>query len=194
MVRLSRIYTRKGDDGTTQLGNGERVPKDDLRILAYGSADELGAILGMAVTVCTQEPVVASLKQIQNDLFDLGADLCLPAVEGEKDGEVLRVSSDKVDRLEHEIDEMNEALEPLESFVLSGGTPLGAWLHLARCVARRCECEMVALSRTESINAEALRYINRLSDFLFVMARFANKDTDAEVLWKPGGGDDAADG
>lgn len=187
MVHLSRIYTKTGDDGTTSLGDGTRVPKTNSRIAAYGSADELGAAIGLAALLATGERL-AALRRIQNDLFDVGADLCVPESPGEKPLERLRVTEAQVTRLEDEIDVINKDLSPLRSFVLSGGSPLGAHLHFARCVARRCERDVLALAEREHVNPIAVHYLNRLSDFLFVLARAANQDTpDGEILWKPGG-------
>ncbi len=191
MVKLNRIYTKGGDGGETSLGDGARRPKDDLRVAAYGEADELGAAVGLAASFCQDASVVKRLRRVQNDLFDLGADLCLPRVEGEVEGSVLRLREDQVARLETEIDEINAALPPLESFVLSGGTPVGALLHLARCVARRCERSIVSLMSQEEVGSAVLRYINRLSDWLFVMARHANGGD--EILWRPGGNQGESD-
>ncbi|MCB9834155.1 MAG: cob(I)yrinic acid a,c-diamide adenosyltransferase [Planctomycetes bacterium] len=186
MVHLSRIYTRSGDDGSTGLGDGSRVRKTDPRVAAYGDADELGAVIGMAALYADGDDL-DGLRRIQNDLFDLGADLCRPLGEGEAPGQALRVQAAQVKRLEDEIDRMNAALAPLSSFVLSGGTPLAAHLHLARCVCRRCERSARRLADSTAINEEALRYLNRLSDHLFVMARHANREGGQEILWKPGG-------
>ena len=208
MVYLSKIYTRSGDDGTTGLGDGTRIPKNHVRIESYGTADELGAVIGLAASYNNDVAMADSLRRIQNDLFDLGADLCVPLAEvkddtsqdqdsqvgssSESPGEAeskpspLRVKDSQVRRLEAEIDAMNANLEPLKSFVLSGGNAVGAHLHHARCVARRCERATIALADVENINAAVVRYLNRLSDWLFVAARFANKTDDSEVLWKPG--------
>jgi cob(I)alamin adenosyltransferase len=189
MVVLNKIYTRTGDDGTTALGSGERVAKYDLRVEAYGTVDETNAVIGLARThTGTADPDLdAMLARIQNDLFDLGADLCVP--DAPKDGhECLRVSDSQVTRLESEIDELNGALEPLRSFVLPGGTPAASALHLARTVSRRAERLVVALASRpdEPVSEQALRYINRLSDFLFVAARHANRKGECDVLWVPG--------
>ncbi|MCA9323388.1 MAG: cob(I)yrinic acid a,c-diamide adenosyltransferase [Salinibacterium sp.] len=189
MVHLSRIYTRSGDDGTTGLGDGSRRTKADARVASYGDCDELGAQLGVCALEAREPGFLASIRRVQNDLFDLGADLCVPAAEDEQPGAALRIREAQVRRLEDEIDDVNAGLEPLNSFVLSGGTPLGAQLHLARCVARRCERSIVALAGIETINAVAVRYVNRLSDWLFVMARHANRGG-GEVLWVPGGDDE----
>uniref|UniRef100_UPI002FE1E3A2 cob(I)yrinic acid a,c-diamide adenosyltransferase n=1 Tax=Pseudoxanthobacter sp. TaxID=1925742 RepID=UPI002FE1E3A2 len=190
MVRLNRIYTRTGDDGTTGLVNGERRSKADLRIEAYGTVDELNACMGLARLHSAGLPDLdAALGRIQNELFDLGADLGMPeAPEGtpEPYGPPLRILDSQVARLEQEIDAFNEALQPLRSFVLPGGSALGAGLHLARTVCRRAERLMVALADQEAVNPAAIRYINRLSDFLFVAGRVANDNGAADVLWVPG--------
>ncbi len=186
MVKLTKIYTRGGDRGETSLGDGARVAKHDPRIAAYGSVDEANAAIGLARLHALGEGD-AMLGRIQNDLFDLGADLCVPQGPGAKgDGGRLRIAAAQVERLEAEIDAMNAELAPLESFVLPGGTPAAAWLHLARTVARRAERLMTELDRREPLNPEALRYINRLSDHLFVMSRFLNDKGARDVLWRPG--------
>lgn len=190
MVVLNRIYTRTGDAGTTALGTGERLPKHALRISAYGTVDETNAAIGMARVHLgdAHAKVDAMLVRIQNDLFDLGADLCVPD-RGEKPSyEPLRIAQSQVDRLEREIDEMNAELKPLRSFVLPGGSPGAAALHVARTVSRRAERLMVELagSPDEPVSGEALKYINRLSDFLFVASRFVNDKGAADVLWVPG--------
>src|SRR5215469_13825643 len=187
MVVLNRIYTRTGDDGTTALGSGERRPKFDLRIAAYGTVDETNAAIGVVRIHLQEQPKLdAMLGLIQNDLFDLGADLAVPQREGK--AERLRVLSSQVERLEHDIDELNEKLAPLTSFVLPGGAPAAAYLHLARTVCRRAERMMVALSAKEGevVGEEAIKFINRLSDFLFVAARHANDGGAGDVLWRPG--------
>ena len=186
MVKLTKIYTRGGDKGETSLGDGARVAKHDPRIAAYGSVDEANAAIGLA-RLHTQGEADAMLGRIQNDLFDLGADLCVPAAPGgEADKSRLRIAAAQVERLEAEIDAMNAELAPLESFVLPGGTPAAAWLHLARTVARRAERLMTELDRREPLTPEALQYINRLSDHLFVMSRFLNDKGARDVLWRPG--------
>ena len=189
MVVLNRIYTRTGDDGDTALGTGERRPKFDLRVEAYGTVDETNATLGMARLHTAGDPNLdAMLARIQNDLFDLGADLCTPD-KGEKLAwEPLRIVQTQVERLEKEIDELNASLAPLRSFVLPGGAPAAAALHLSRTICRRAERLMVALSRTEGevVSAPALQYVNRLSDFLFVASRYANLNAGGDVLWTPG--------
>jgi len=191
MVVLNRIYTRTGDDGTTALGTGERRKKHDLRIAAYGTIDELNACLGIArLHTSDAAQVDAMLARIQNDLFDLGADLCTPAQDKGKGpgGARLAVTDAQVTRLEQEIDALNADLAPLRSFVLPGGTPAAAYLHLARTVCRRGERLMVELAERpgEEVSAPALKYVNRLSDFLFVASRFLNRKGADDVLWVPG--------
>jgi len=191
MVRLTRIYTKTGDKGTTALGDGRRVSKDAPRIEAFGSVDELNAVLGLAILSLADDAAADLLRTIQNDLFDLGADLCVP--ERPKSGRAkrarspLRITEDHVRPLEQAIDRFNAALDPLTSFVLPGGTAASAWLHLARTVCRRAERRVVALGQRETINAQTIIYLNRLSDLLFVMARRANEGGRADVLWVPGG-------
>jgi cob(I)alamin adenosyltransferase len=189
MVRLSKIYTKTGDSGETGLGDGSRISKATWRVRAIGAVDESNAAIGIA-RLDAEGDADAMLGRIQNDLFDLGADLCVPvedrkAPSSEERGR-LRIAGAQVERLEREIDTMNEALEPLTSFILPGGTALAAHLHLARTIARRAETTMVALAEREKINEAAMHYINRLSDHLFVMARIANKDGMGDVLWGPG--------
>lgn len=192
MVVLNRIYTRTGDNGTTALGTGERRPKYDLRIEAYGTVDETNAAIGMArlATAGPQgEPVLdAMLERIQNDLFDLGADLCTPDDGTKLEWEPLRIVEAQVERLEREIDQLNGELKPLRSFVLPGGGPVSAPLHLARTICRRAERLMVHLAHepTEKVGAPALKYVNRLSDFLFVASRWINARGAGDVLWTPG--------
>jgi cob(I)alamin adenosyltransferase len=189
MVKLNKIYTKTGDKGTTGLGTGERVRKDSLRISAYGTVDETNATIGIVRQHLAGHPGLdAKLGRVQNDLFDLGADLCVPD-RGEKlEYEPLRISDDQVARLEAEIDEMNAELKPLKSFVLPGGTAASAALHVARTVSRRAEREMVALAALENepVSPAALKYINRLSDFLFVAGRYVNDRGLSDVLWVPG--------
>ena len=182
MVKLTRIYTKTGDKGQTSLGDGTRVSKDVLRVEAFGTVDETNAAVGVA-RLHAKGKLDAMLGRIQNDLFDLGADLCVPENKDNARSR-LRVADSQVVRLEREIDAMNAKLKPLNSFVLPGGTALAAQLHLARAIARRAERLMVALAKKETIGEPALRYINRLSDHLFVMSRAANKGKD--VLWVPG--------
>jgi cob(I)alamin adenosyltransferase len=184
MVRLTKIYTRGGDTGETSLGSGDRVAKHDLRVEAYGTVEEANAAIGLARLHTSGEPD-AMLSRIQNDLFDLGADLCTPE-GGDRGYEPLRIQPEQVDRLEAEIDAMNEALEPLNSFILPGGTPAAAYLHLARTIARRAERHMTALAAAEPVNEAAIRYINRLSDHLFVLSRHCNDNGKRDVLWVPG--------
>jgi cob(I)alamin adenosyltransferase len=190
MVVLSKIYTRTGDKGTTALGSGERVPKHSLRIDAYGTVDETNASIGMVrLHLGDADPKLdAMLLRIQNDLFDLGADLCVPDRGQRLEYEPLRMVDAQVKRLEQEIDEMNAELKPLRSFVLPGGTPAAAALHVARTVSRRAERLMVALAGepNEPVGPAALKYINRLSDFLFVASRYVNDRGKSDVLWVPG--------
>ena len=188
MVVLNKIYTRTGDDGTTALGTGERRPKHDVRVAAYGTVDETNACIGLARLHTGADPELdAMLARVQNDLFDLGADLATPETDAPKH-EPLRIVESQVERLEREIDALNAALRPLRSFVLPGGTPAAAALHLARTVCRRAERLMVQLAGTpgERVVAPALRYVNRLSDFLFVAGRHANDAGARDVLWVPG--------
>jgi cob(I)alamin adenosyltransferase len=184
MVRLTKIYTRGGDKGETSLGDGERVPKHDLRVAAYGTVDEANATVGLA-RLHTTGGADAMLARIQNDLFDLGADLCTPESDSPK-YPPLRVAQAQIDRLEREIDAMNAALKPLDSFILPGGSPAAAYLHLARTVARRAERLITDLATREKLNPLAIAYINRLSDHLFVLARHLNDDGAKDVLWAPG--------
>ena len=190
MVELTKIYTRGGDTGDTSLGSGARVAKHDLRVAAYGTVDEANAAIGLARLHTDDAPDAdAMLRRIQNDLFDLGADLCTP--EGDrraasKSEGALRIVAAQVKRLETEIDAINEDLAPLSSFILPGGTPAAAHLHLARTIARRAERLMTELATCEPVNAEALKYINRLSDHLFVLARTLNDGGRADILWEPG--------
>jgi cob(I)alamin adenosyltransferase len=193
MVRLNRIYTRTGDDGTTGLGDGDRRPKFDLRVAAYGEVDEANCAIGLA-RLATQgrddarlAVIDATLARVQNDLFDLGADLCAPpAKEGPDDR--LRIAPSQVERLERDIDALNAELAPLRSFVLPGGSAAAAALHQARAICRRAERQIVALAAREgeSVGAPALAYINRLSDYLFVASRSANDGGRTDVLWVPG--------
>ncbi|SFM80696.1 cob(I)yrinic acid a,c-diamide adenosyltransferase [Shimia aestuarii] len=187
MVVLNKIYTRTGDKGTTALGNGDRVAKYDARVTAYGTSDELNATLGMARLHASGD-MDAQLAAIQNDLFDLGADLCRPDIAKDADAEYppLRMIASQVDRLESEIDAMNGALDPLRSFILPGGSALAAHLHLCRTVARRAERLAVELSQSEEVNPHVITYLNRLSDWFFVAARVANNSGKDDVLWVPG--------
>ena len=184
MVTLNHIYTKSGDKGQTALGDGTRLPKHALRIAAYGTVDEANAAIGIA-RLHTSGHGDEMLARIQNDLFDLGADLCVPEGGRRSEG-ALRIVDAQVERLEHEIDAMNAELQPLNSFVLPGGTPAAAYLHLARTIVRRAERLMVELAENEKVGPAAIKYINRLSDHLFVMARYANERGAKDVLWKPG--------
>jgi len=190
MVKLNKIYTKTGDDGTTGLAAGGRRLKCDLRVAAYGTVDEASACIGIARihTAGSHPEIDAMLARIQNDLFDLGADLATPEGTEQHGREALRIVASQIARLEREIDALNEKLSPLKSFVLPGGSPAAAALHLARTVARRAERLMVELGQTpgEKVGDEALRYVNRLSDFLFVAARAVNDNGAADVLWVPG--------
>jgi cob(I)alamin adenosyltransferase len=189
MVTLTRIYTRAGDDGHTALVDGQRRPKHDLRIEAYGTVDETNACVGLARLHTGGDPEAdGMLARIQNDLFDLGADLATPQKPGEAGRDALRIIDSQVERLEREIDAMNEALSPLRSFVLPGGSPASAHLHLARTVCRRAERLVVALAERpdEAVSPAAIRYLNRLSDHLFVASRHVNEGGRADVLWVPG--------
>lgn len=196
MVKLNRIYTKTGDAGDTGLGNGRRVPKDDLRVEAYGTVDEANAFLGVAIVEADRvgesaAPVAALLRSVQHDLFDVGADLCCPPKAGEKPGEALRILPAQTQRLEAAIDRYNDPLASLNSFVLPGGTPLAASLHAVRTVVRRAERCVVTLRRHDEANTgeEIIRYLNRLSDLLFVLARVANLPAHGgagDVLWLPG--------
>jgi len=183
MVQLTRIYTRGGDKGETSLGDGSRVKKHSLRVEAYGTVDEANATIGVA-RLHAEGAVLEMLARIQNDLFDLGADLCTPET-GRKSEGALRILPSQTERLEREIDAMNADLKPLDSFVLPGGTPLAAQLHVARTVTRRAERLVTALAEVETLNPEAVKYLNRLSDHLFVLSRVANRET-GDILWRPG--------
>jgi cob(I)alamin adenosyltransferase len=192
MVKLTRIYTKGGDKGETSLGRGERVAKHDLRVEAYGTTDEANAVIGLARAAiertvkndALRSHVDAMLMRIQNDLFDLGADLC--TIEGKAGEQALRVLPSQTGRLEQEIDAMNADLASLTSFILPGGSEAAAWLHLARTVTRRAERCMTALAAEQPVSAEAIKYINRLSDHLFVLSRKLNDNGGSDVLWVPG--------
>lgn len=184
MVKLDKIYTRGGDKGLTSLSDGSRVPKHDRRVAAYGTVDEANGVIGLA-RQHTQGEVDTMLGRIQNDLFDVGADLATP-IEDEPEYPPLRIVSAQVERLEREIDALNAEIAPLKSFILPGGAPAAAWLHLARTVVRRAEREVTALAETQEINPPALHYLNRLSDHLFVLARALNDNGRSDVLWVPG--------
>jgi cob(I)alamin adenosyltransferase len=194
MVRLNAIYTRTGDRGETGLGDGTRRPKTDARVVAMGDVDEINCAIGLArlATRDSADPALAAIEmtlaRIQNDLFDLGADLCLPRDAGERPGAKLRIAASQVEALERAIDALNAKLKPLHSFILPGGTPASTALHQARAVCRRAERSAVALASIEGeeVGAAALAYVNRLSDYLFVAARAANDFGEADVLWVPG--------
>jgi len=186
MVYLNCIYTKTGDTGETSLGDGRRVLKTNTRIVAYGTVDELNSSLGSALSVGQSADITSMLTLIQNDLFDVGADLCIPESETPPPYTPLRVTSDQVTQLEHWIDTANARLEPLKSFILPGGTAASAHLHVARTICRRTEIEVLRLMEIESINPQVLIYLNRLSDLLFVLARCANDDGKLDVLWVPG--------
>lgn len=190
MVRLNRIYTRTGDDGSTGLGDGSRLPKHHLRIAAYGTVDELSSVIGLALSNSAEQlppGMQQQLRTIQNELFDVGADLCVPGEAGNR----LRIQPEYTLRLERWIDSANESLKPLDSFILPGGKAGAAWLHLARTVCRRAERLVTELAagpeEAQRVNNEVVRYLNRLSDLLFVLARAANDNGALDVLWKPGG-------
>ncbi|NRB02544.1 MAG: cob(I)yrinic acid a,c-diamide adenosyltransferase [Rhodobacteraceae bacterium] len=187
MVVLSKIYTKTGDKGETALGNGSRVAKHSQRVAAYGTSDELNAHIGVARLSATGD-IDAALNRIQNDMFDLGADMCMPDMDKDAEAEYppLRMTPEQVARLEAEIDEMNERLEPLRSFILPGGSALAAHLHVCRTVCRRAERLAVELAGIETVNPDAVKYLNRLSDWFFVAARIANNDGADDVLWIPG--------
>jgi cob(I)alamin adenosyltransferase len=187
MVVLNRIYTRTGDAGDTALGDGSRAPKHALRVAAYGTVDETNATIGLA-RLHAEGELDAALARIQNDLFDLGADLCRPGMEKDVEAEYppLRMTAAQTERLEREIDAMNADLQPLRSFILPGGSALAAHLHLCRTVSRRAERLTVELATVESVNTAALTYLNRLSDWFFVAGRVANDGGASDVLWVPG--------
>jgi cob(I)alamin adenosyltransferase len=191
MVRLDRIYTRGGDEGLTSLGDGTRVQKHHPRVAAYGTVDELSSVLGLALAHGADVRWGGELRQIQNDLFDLGADLCVPGTGQDR----LRIDASYTERLERLIDRENEPLAPLKSFILPGGTAVSAWMHLARNVCRRAERLVTELRELEGererVNAEVVKYLNRLSDLLFVLARAANDGGAKDVLWEPGRKGDA---
>ncbi len=195
MVYLSRIYTKTGDKGDTALGDGTRVPKDHPRVAAFGSVDELNSILGLLLAQADSTaysvrgsdlPEAELLRGIQNELFDVGADLCAPLPPKGEEDQRLRIQPVQAERLEKAIDRLNASLQPLKSFVLPGGSPAAAWCHLARTVCRRAERDVVALARTEPVNPQVIVYLNRLSDFLFVLGRVLNANGSLDVLWVPG--------
>ena len=183
MVKLNKIYTRTGDSGKTSLVNGMRVSKHARRPSAFGEVDEANSVIGLARLHCTDNAEADDmLARVQNDLFDLGADIATPEI----DKPALRITTSQVRRLEAEIDMMNDALEPLNSFIIPGGTAASAWLHLARTVIRRAERHLTKLATEEVVNQAAMRYVNRLSDHLFVLARRLNNDGRTDILWRPG--------
>ena len=182
MVKLNKIYTRTGDKGSTQLGDGKRVDKNSLRVDAYGSVDEANATIGLSI-LRTNTKIKKILQIIQNDLFDLGADLCMP---DKKKIQKLKITKDRVDYIEKKIDSFNKELAPLSSFILPGGSESSTYLHIARTVTRRAERKVCALSKKERINPIAVIYLNRLSDLLFVLARYTNNKGKKDILWKPG--------
>ena len=182
MVKLNKIYTRTGDKGSTLLGNGKRVDKNSLRVDAYGSVDEANATIGLSI-LRNNLKIKKILQSVQNDLFDLGADLCVP---DKKNLKKLKITSARVDYIEKEIDIFNKELKPLNSFILPGGSESSTYLHIARTVTRRAERKVVALSKKEKINPITVIYLNRLSDLLFVLARYTNNKGKKDILWKPG--------
>ena len=183
MVTLNKIYTKSGDKGDTALGDGSRVSKDSERVIAYGNVDELNASIGIVKNFASQE-MSGILSEIQNDLFDLGADLCVP--DENKSQKKLKISNNQVKKLESNIDFMNKTLQPLKSFILPGGSKTASFLHLSRTICRRAERSLVSLKREEKINENALKYLNRLSDWLFVASRLDNQKNSSEILWEPG--------
>jgi len=182
LVKLNKIYTKTGDKGSTQLGDGKRVEKNSLRVDAYGSVDEANATIGLSI-LRTNIKIKKILQIIQNDLFDLGADLCVP---DKKNIHKLKITNDRVDYIEGKIDTFNKELAPLNSFILPGGSESSTYLHIARTVTRRAERKVVALSKKEKVNPVAIIYLNRLSDLLFVLARYTNNKGKKDILWKPG--------
>ena len=182
MVKLNKIYTKIGDKGSTQLGDGKMVNKDSLRVDAYGSVDEANATIGLSI-LRTNIKIKKILKIVQNDLFDLGADLCIP---NKKNTQKLKITKDRVDYIEEKIDNFNKELSSLNSFILPGGSESSTYLHIARTVTRRAERKIVALSKKEKINPITIIYLNRLSDLLFVLARYTNNKGKKDILWKPG--------
>jgi len=185
MVVLNKIYTKKGDDGNTELGNGERVKKFSKRVEAYGTVDELNSLIGIVTSLDIERDFKNSLLKIQNDLFDIGADLCMPETEKKYDFVPFRFPSDYVIRLEKEIDQMNLSIEPIKSFVLPGGSKVSSQLHLCRTTCRRAERYVVELTGKEKVNPEILKYLNRLSDWFFVSARKFNNNGKNDILWIP---------
>lgn len=186
MVRLNKIYTRTGDGGQTHLSDGSRTRKTDCRVVAFGAVDELNSAIGLAVREVKSKQLLTDLALVQNELFDLGADLSHPGPDEQAKTTPLRIVGEQVVRLEVSIDQMNESLEPLKSFILPGGSEAGARLHLARAICRRAEIDALLLAETQPVNKQALVYLNRLSDFLFVAARSENDQENTEILWVPG--------
>ena len=184
-MKLDKIYTRTGDEGKTSLGDGKRIPKFHLRVAAYGAIDEANSVLGLAILNVADHEVLQLLRHIQNDLFDVGADLCRPETP-ESQKPLLRITDDQVTWLENQIDRFNADLEPLTTFVLPGGSPTSAYLHHARTVTRRAERDVVQLAAEEPVTPAVLHYVNRLSDLLFVLARFLNDKGKEDVRWQPG--------
>ncbi|HET6142416.1 MAG TPA: cob(I)yrinic acid a,c-diamide adenosyltransferase [Candidatus Acidoferrales bacterium] len=184
-MKLDKIYTRTGDEGKTSLGDGSRLPKFHLRVTAYGSIDEANSVIGVALLHVADPEVIRVLRHIQNDLFDVGADLCQPEKPGEQKP-VLRITEEQVTWIEKCIDHFNAELEPLTSFVLPGGSPASAYMHLARTVTRRAERDVVRLAVDETVNPAVLRFVNRLSDLFFVLGRFLNDKGKKDVRWQPG--------
>jgi cob(I)alamin adenosyltransferase len=184
-MKLDKIYTRTGDEGKTSLGDGSRLPKFHLRVTAYGSIDEANSVIGLAILHVVDPEVLQLLRHIQNDLFDVGADLCRPEKSGAEKPS-LRITEEQVTWLEHQIDRFNAELQPLNSFVLPGGSPASSHMHHARTVTRRAERDVVRLSSDEPVNSAVLRYVNRLSDLLFVLARYLNDKGKEDVRWQPG--------
>lgn len=185
MVRITKVYTRTGDAGMTMLGDGTTVAKNDARVAAYGEVDEVNAALGVAL-VSVHGPIWEDLRRVQNDLFDVGADLCTPHGDADAEAKALRVVQEQIDWLEERMDAMNEHLPPLRSFILPGGEVIAAHLHLARTIARRAERKIVTLAEEADINPLVVQYMNRLSDYLFVAARYINARAEGDVLWEPG--------
>jgi cob(I)alamin adenosyltransferase len=187
MVRLNKIYTRTGDGGETHLSDGSRTQKTDPRVIAFGAVDELNSALGLALVCIDEAWLKEALTRIQNELFDLGADLSHPGPDEKAKVTPLRIIASQTSQLEADIDQMNADLQPLRSFVLPGGSEAGARLHLARAICRRAERDALCLSEQAQVNREALKYLNRLSDHLFVAARWVNQAQKSEILWVPGG-------
>jgi cob(I)alamin adenosyltransferase len=184
-MKLDKIYTRTGDEGKTSLGDGTRLPKFHLRVAAYGGIDEANSVIGVAILHVADHEALQLLRHIQNDLFDVGADLCQPERPG-REKPLLRITEEQVTWLEKRIDHFNAELEPLTSFVLPGGSPASAYMHLARTITRRAERDVVQLSADDPVNPAVLRYVNRLSDLFFVLARFLNDKGKEDVRWQPG--------